>query len=272
MLCLSRALFRIVQTAELPLLVFCRTRSDAEVACRGARRRCPERNVFFYHAGLSREERASVESWYLASRDGVLFATCAYGMGVDKPDIRTVVHARVPSSVEAYLQESGRAGRDGGASRAMLLFDRRAEESHRMRLADARSRERFEQILSYAQKHQECRRNSLLSLIGQGPVACSGCDVCDGAAGSSAEGELQIMSFAARHRRRFYPSEAAEILSAAAGPRSVRALHDCVPGGGVLAGWKAQEVEAAIRVLVAEGRLRLHVRGPWKGRLTVRNG
>ncbi|MGO9309156.1 MAG: RecQ family ATP-dependent DNA helicase [Spirochaetia bacterium] len=269
-LSLGRSLSRIVQAAEPPLLVFCRTRSDTEVACRSARRRFPGRPVFFYHAGLAREERAAVESWYLASRDGVLFATCAYGMGVDKPDIRTVVHARVPSSVEAYLQESGRAGRDSRASRAILLFDRRTEEAHRVRLIEARSRERFDRILSYAQGRNECRRNVLLSLIGQGLVACSGCDVCDSSAGSPAEGEREIMSFAARHRRRFFPSEAAEILSAARGPRFARGFDDCVPGWGSLAGWKPPEVETAIRSLVAEGRLRLHARGPWKGRLTVR--
>jgi len=271
-LCLSRALFRLVQTAEPPLLVFCRTRSDAEVACRRARRSGTERRVFFYHAGLSREERAAVESWFLASRDGALFATCAYGMGVDKPDIRTVVHAHVPSSVEAYLQESGRAGRDGRASRAILLLGRRAEEAHRTRLADVRARERFDRILLSALQSEECRRNSLLSLIGQGPVACTGCDVCDGSAGTPAEGEPQIMSFVARHRRRFVPSEAAGIISATPSPRSVRAFHNCILGWGSLEGWKTQEVELAIRALVSERRLRLHARGPWKGRLTLPRG
>jgi ATP-dependent DNA helicase RecQ len=267
-LCLSRALSRLVRTAEAPLLVFCRTRSDAEMACRQMRRGCVDRPVFFYHAGLSREERAAVEGWFLTSPDGVLFATCAYGMGVDKPDIRTVVHAEVPSSVEAYLQESGRAGRDGRPSRAILLLARRAEEAHRARLPDALARERFDRMLSYAQG-DECRRNSLLSLIGQAPVACAGCDVCDGSAGSAAEGELQIVSLVARYRRRFSPAEAAEILSAARGPRSVRGFHDCIAGWGSLAGWQAHEVEVAIHTLASEGRLRLPTRGPWKGRLTT---
>jgi ATP-dependent DNA helicase RecQ len=271
-LSLAQALRNLVHSAEPPVIVFCRTRSDTEVACRQARRSHMDRPSFFYHAGLSREERADVETWFLGSRDGVLFATCAYGMGVDKADIRTVVHARLPPSVEAYLQESGRAGRDGGTSHAILLYDRQAEEAHRRRLLDAHARERFDRMLSYAAEQAECRRTALLARIGQAPVACSGCDVCSGSVGSPADGEPQITSFVARHRRRFSPSAAAEILSAVQGPRSFREMHDCIRGWQGLEGWKAQEVEIAIRALVSQQKIKLLSRGPWKGRLTLGGG
>ena len=258
---------RLVSAVERPLLVFCRTRGESELAARGARRLLGHRAVFFYHAGLSREERARVESWFLGSADGTLFATCAYGMGVDKPDIRTIVHTHLPGSVEAYLQESGRAGRDGKPARAVLLFDAAAEEGRRRWMTDDRARARFERILSYARCRDTCRRAVLLSLIGQDPVACSGCDVCDGAADGTAEGESLILWFTRRYRRRFTPAEAAQILCGTRGPRAARGFHDCLPGAGALEGWTLEEAEEALGALTGCGRVRLLRRGPWKGRL-----
>ena len=100
------------------ILLFPRGRPDARApSLRSARRR---RNSVL-PCGIGKGEKKAVEGWFLASEQGILCSTCAYGMGVDKKNIRSVIHYEAPSSVEAYLQEAGRAGRDGLSSRAVLL-------------------------------------------------------------------------------------------------------------------------------------------------------
>ncbi len=267
-LSLGQALEHLVRTAPRPLVAFFRTRNAAEAAARAMRRRLSEQRLRFYHAGLSREERAEVEGWFLAGTDGILFATCAYGMGVDKPDIRTVVHAGVPASVEAYLQETGRAGRDGKPASAILLVSRE-DSAFATGLGNGPERQRYEGILGYALSRGTCRRQALLQLIGAEPVACSGCDVCSGADEPSPAGEREIVELVQSFPRRFSLQRAAEILAAGAGPRALRRFHDSIRGYGTLAGWRTEDAEAAIRELIAQGVVKVPARGPWKGRLLI---
>jgi ATP-dependent DNA helicase RecQ len=188
-------------------------------------------------------------------------------MGVDKSNIRTVAHMDVPSSVEAYLQETGRAGRDGEPSKAVLFLS--AEDRAFLgRIPEETERRRYASMLGYA-SGSSCRRNTLLSLIGQDQVACSGCDACAGAVVARPAGESEMLSFVRAHRRRFTPGRAAAILAGKCDPRSIRNFDDCREGFGTLASWESEDVEAGLWQLVAEGRLRLPSRGPWKGRLTT---
>ena len=262
----GHALADLARTAEKPLLVFCRTRNDTERAARAMLATLPELPVRFYHAGLSREERAAVEKWFLPSDDGVLTATCAFGLGVDKPNIRTVAHVDVPPSVEAYLQESGRAGRDGTPARALLLVSR-DQARFAERIDDPVARQRYLRMMEYAEGPRRCRRNVLLSLIGEANVACAGCDVCDGTTDADPPGQREIIGFVARHARLFTAVETADILSAHRGPRARRAFNDCVRGFGALPGWNAEQIVEAIETLIATGALRVPRRGPWKERL-----
>jgi ATP-dependent DNA helicase RecQ len=113
----------------LPAIVYAGTRAGAEEIAAMLSHELGEQ-ALPYHAGLDRERRAAVQRRFLADETRVIVATNAFGMGVDKPNVRTVVHASVPASLEAYYQEAGRAGRDGAPSRALLLAENRDKALH----------------------------------------------------------------------------------------------------------------------------------------------
>ncbi len=115
--------------AALPAIVYAGTRAGAEEIAARLTEELGEK-ARPYHAGLERELRASVQRRFLADEIRVVVATNAFGMGVDKPNVRTVVHASVPASLEAYYQEAGRAGRDGEHALALLLAEPRDKALH----------------------------------------------------------------------------------------------------------------------------------------------
>jgi ATP-dependent DNA helicase RecQ len=112
-----------------PAIVYAGTRAGAEELAKVVAASAGVRTAA-YHAGLPREQRARVQRAFLADEIDVIVATNAFGMGVDKPNVRTVVHASVPASLEAYYQEAGRAGRDGAPARALLLAENRDKALH----------------------------------------------------------------------------------------------------------------------------------------------
>ena len=207
---------------SLPAIVFCSSRHGTERLSRYLRLSLGEMgadwngNIRFYHAGLSREEKDDVEKWFMGSSRAVLCATCAYGMGVDKSDIRTVIHRDSAPSVEAYLQESGRAGRDGKPAKAFLLWGPHDDAGLR-RAKTGADKARLTALLDYARNTGQCRREALLKMLnydadsGSPPAQC--CDVCEGLAKDSLREEESVIDFFRRNRRRYTVNEAVRVMA-----------------------------------------------------------
>ncbi|MDR2602153.1 MAG: RecQ family ATP-dependent DNA helicase [Spirochaetaceae bacterium] len=240
---------------ERPAIVFCSSRPGTEKLARYLRASLNEKEVRFYHAGLEREEKSAVEKWFFSSRNGILVATCAYGMGVDKADVRTVIHRDFPPSVEAYLQESGRAGRDGGFSRAFLIWGPDDENALKRAGTDYEAA-RLGALMNYARDSSKCRREVLLSMLnyeGDGvkpETEC--CDVCAIRAETVLAEEKALVEFFRKNPRSFTTEEAAATVSSL--PNSI---------------WSKNEVSQAVRGLINAGRLKKISRFPWKNKITA---
>jgi ATP-dependent DNA helicase RecQ len=232
--------------APLPSIVFCRSRGEAERTAACLRRYLPADRCYFYHAGLSRDEKKEVEDWFFASPGGVLAATCAYGMGVDKKDIKSVVHLRPAPSIESYLQESGRGGRDGSPAQAALLLT-----PSDLQGIDPGGRDALylRRLLSPG-----CRRQALLEALGAENESCSGCDSCNRTAAAA---DPPLVAF---RGNRLWPVIDGKLLASTVtatvtpGVRESRSFLS--PYWGGCADWTEEEVKEAEEERMVAARLR----------------
>lgn len=220
-------------------------------------------NALAYHAGLPAETRAEHQRRFLAEDGVIVVATIAFGMGIDKPDVRFVAHLDLPKTIEAYYQETGRAGRDGQAANAWMVYGFQDVTKLRQMLDSAQGDEqhkRVEQIKLNAMlgfcELTTCRRHALLAYFDEAsPEHCSNCDTClnpvetwDGT-----EAAQKALSVIYRTDQRFGVSHLVDVLLGKASDKIKQFNHDQLPLYGIGQELSAQAWQSVFRQLVAAG-------------------
>lgn len=258
----KKAVLRACIEFKKPMIVFCSTRRRTEDMARLLTGYFGSGKAKFYHAGMTKEEKLSVEKWFFDSNDGILAATCAYGMGMDKGNIFTVVHLDAPEHLENFIQEAGRAGRKGDNVNSVLIWNHL--DDIKWKQAGNNSREKVMGNLAHT---KECRRQFMMNYLSGEQVVCSGCDVCD----AQKEGKTLdytakdgnfVFDFIKKHRRLFTKDDCVNILTKKLNEADRAFFKENV--------WEARDVQEILSQLMSAKKVR-KLGGFWQGHIDIFN-
>ncbi len=223
-----------------------------------------------YHAGMEKSQRQANQDIFMTDPGVVMVATIAFGMGIDKADVRYVFHTDLPGSTEAYYQEIGRAGRDGDPAQAHMLYGladigmrrRFIEQEEAGEERSRREHKRLDALLGYCEA-PSCRRVTLLDYFGEASEPCGNCDCCLHPVDrvDATRDAQKILSAVYRTGERFGAAHVIDILRGIRTEKIQRMGHDRLPTFGVGEERGKNDWRSLIRQLVATGFLRLDIAG-----------